>query len=489
MKKNMMLVGVIAIIFLINVTALLMANPMAIPSAGAPNTRENYGWWARSYGLKNNDSAYAISDTSDGGYIAAGYINSTTDSGYDNGHVEIIKLNSDGTVEWEKTYAGDGDEAAYYVQEVNGSYIVSGTTSSFGSSYTDIWILKLAQDGTVIWEKRYGGQYGENGYKILPTSDGGFIIGGDTLSYGAGNGDLWLIKINDTGSIEWQKVYGGPSYDYFKNLIITSDGGYLLMGITQSFGAGGFDIWLIKLDSSGNVAWQKVYGGTAYDYGKRIIETADGYMILGHTNTPGNFDLWVLKIDTNGNLVWQKTYGGDGTELSYDMAAVGNGYILMGFTTSWGAGGYDVWLVAINNTGAIEWQRAYGSTQKEIGFSLLAIQNDGLVVAGETESFGSGYTDIWVLKTNTTGYIEFNLEPSAKMTNTSGTISSFNPSTSDTSASVKDTTAEEHITTATVKNSQLNIATQSEPVTVPELGYIIIIVAALALVMQRAIKS
>ena len=488
MKKNTMLVGIIVTILLINILALLMANPSAMPRGGESNTRESYGWWARSYGLENNDSAYAIAHTSDGGYIVAGYINSTDDTSNENGHMEIIKLNSDGTIEWERSYSGDGKEEARYVQEVSDGYIVSGTTSSFGSAYTDIWVLKLAQDGTVIWEKRYGGAYGENGYKILPTSDGGFIIGGDTLSYGAGSGDLWLIKINDTGSIEWQKVYGGSSYDYFENLIITSDGGYLLMGITQSFGAGGYDIWLLKIDSSGNVVWQKTYGGTAYDYGKVVVETADGYIILGHTNANGNFDFWVLKIDHTGKLLWQKTYGGSGSELSYDMAAIGDEYILMGFTTSWGAGSYDIWLIAINDTGTIEWQQAYGGEQEDIGFSLIAIQNNGLVVAGETESFGSGYNDIWVLKTNTTGYIEFNSEPTAKMTATSCTTSSFNPSTSDTSASVKDTNAEVHTTTATVKNSKLNIATQSEPVAVPELGYVIIIVIALALVTRRIFK-
>ncbi len=492
MNKRTLIAGIVTIIIIVNAAALLTANRPPVPTGGehiSSTTRESYGWWARSYGLENNDSAYIVSHTSDDGYIVAGYVNSTDDMSNENGHMVIMKLNSDGTVAWDKIYEGDGEESAHYIEEVETGYIVSGTTTSFGSAYTDIWILKLAHDGSVEWETRYGGQKGENGYKILPTADGGYIIGGDTLSYGAGNGDLWLIKINSTGSIEWQKVYGGSSYDYFENLITTSDGGYLLMGITQSFGAGGYDIWLLKIDSSGNITWQKTYGSSEYDYGKAIIETSDGYIVLGHTKANGNFDFWVLKIDKDGSVLWQKTYGGSGAEISYDMTATGDGYILMGFTTSWGVGSYDVWLVAINYTGTIEWQRAYGGPQEDICFSLDTISSNGIVVGGETSSFGAGYNDIWVLKTNSTGYIDFDSEPSAKMTETTATVSGYNPVITDTTITGKDTSAVAETTTATVRDEEIHTSTQSNPVTVPELGFVVILMAIIVLAVRRTFKK
>jgi hypothetical protein len=166
-----------------------------------------------------------------------------------------LKLRPDGTVEWQKTYGGVGRSDAYSIQQTSdGGYIVAGSTKSFGAGKDNLWVLKLKHNGAVEWQKTYGGAYvlGDATYAIRQTSDGGYVVAGTTESFGAGDIDLWVLKLKSDGAVEWQKTYGGSNYDGAYSIQQTLDGGYIVAGWTDSFGAGGLDFWVLKLRPDGS---------------------------------------------------------------------------------------------------------------------------------------------------------------------------------------------------------------------------------------------
>jgi hypothetical protein len=228
-----------------------------------------------------------------------------------------LKLDGSGNVVWQKTYGGTGQDGASAIAPTSdGGYVVAGSTNSFGAS-DDVWVLKLDGQGNVVWQKTYGGTSFDAASAIVPTSDGGYVVTAEAVSFwvsGAGASDVWVLKLDGSGNVVWQKAYGGTGIDAARAIAPTSDGGYVVAGVTSSFGAGDFDVWVLKLDGQGNVVWQKTYGGAGRDGASAIAPTSDGgYVVAGSTNSfgAGASDVWVLKLDGSGNVVWQKTYGGD----------------------------------------------------------------------------------------------------------------------------------------------------------------------------------
>ena len=203
--------------------------------------------------------------------------------------------------EWNQTYGGTGDEIAFaLVQTADGGYALLGDTDSFGAGYTDVWLVKTDASGNHQWNKTYGGTYGDYGSDLVQTADGGYALAGDTLSFGAGFGDFWLVKTYANGNHQWNKTYGGTDPEwYFEGLAQTSDGGYAISGRTLSFGAGSYDFWLVKTDASGMHEWNQTYGGTGDETAFALVQTADsGYAIAGFTNSSGagSYDFWLVKI-------------------------------------------------------------------------------------------------------------------------------------------------------------------------------------------------
>ena len=195
----------------------------------------------------------------------------------------------------------------------------------------------------------YGGPLDDGISDMIKTKDGGYVLGGYTISFGAGNYDFWLIKVNATGAMQWNQTYGGTANDYPYAVIQTSDGGYALAGETNSSGAGNLDFWLVKTDATGNMQWNKTYGGTGADTGVAVVQNSDGgYAILGRTASfgAGGNDIWLVKTDATGNMLWNKTYGGTGNEAGNAMVQTSDGgYAIFGPTTSFAGGGQDAWLV------------------------------------------------------------------------------------------------------------------------------------------------
>jgi hypothetical protein len=199
-----------------------------------------------------------------------------------------------------------------------------------------------------------GGNY-DYGSSIIQTTDGGYAVAGWTPSFGAGNTDVYVVKLNSSGNIEWTRTIGGGSYEWGYSIIQTTDGGYAVAGRTNSFGAGNWDVYVVKLDGNGNIEWTCTIGGGNADGGSSIIQTTDGgYAVGGRTNSfgAGNLDIYVVKLDGNGNIQWTRTIGGgNNDEGSSIIQTTDGGYAVAGYTYSFGAGGYDVYVVKLDGNG------------------------------------------------------------------------------------------------------------------------------------------
>ena len=315
--------------------------------------------------------------------------------------------------QWARTYGGSDEDNAYSIDQTSdGGYIVAGYTLSFGAGYKDFWVLKLSSTGAIEWEQTYGGSNDDVAQFIQQTSDGGYIVAGETWSFGAGYCDIWVLKLSSTGSIEWQQTYGGFYRDYARLIQQTSDGGYIVAGYAFSFVTGSLDIWVLKLSSTGAIDWQRTYGGTYNDFAWEIQQTDDGgYIVAGQTYSfgAGSDDAWILKLSSTGAIEWQQTYGGIDRDWASTIRQTSDGgYIVACGTYSFGAGDWDFWILKLSSTGAIEWERTYGGIQGDyVGYpSIQHEKYGGYIVAGYTESFGAGKRDVWVLKLSSAGDID-----------------------------------------------------------------------------------
>ncbi len=311
-------------------------------------------------------------------------------------------------ITFQRTYGGmDHDGGHSVAQTADGGYVIVGYTYSFGASERDVWLIKTDASGDTIWTRTYGGAYSDYGYSVAQTADGGYIITGRTESFGAGGHDVYLVKTDANGNTMWTRTYGDTAEDKGHSVAQTADGGYVIAGWTWSFGTGEDDVWLIKTDASGDTMWTRTYGGTGSDYGRSITQTADGgYVIAGRTRSfgTGSSDVWLIKTDASGDTIWVRTYGGTSHDYGYSVAQTADGgYIITGYTWSFGAGGKDVYLIKTDASGDTIWTRTYGGTDDERGHSVAQTADGGYVIAGWTESLGAGLDDIWLIRTDAWG--------------------------------------------------------------------------------------
>jgi hypothetical protein len=307
-----------------------------------------------------------------------------------------------------KSIGGSNLDVAYsIIQSSDGGYIVAGETWSFGAGGSDFYVVKLDSAGNVVWTKTIGGSDDDYAWSIIQSSDGGYVVAGETWSFGAGSSDFWVVKLDSSGNVQWTKTIGGSSGDYANSIIQSSDGGYVVVGQTNSFGE---NIFVVKLDSSGNVLWSKTISGSYYDFVRSIIQSSDGgYVVVGRTLRAGRYDMYIVKLDSYGDVVWTKTIGGDDDhdEAYSIIQSSDGGYVVAGYTESFGAGGSDFYVVKLDSSGNVQWTKTIGGSEKEVATSIIQSSDGGYVVAGFTESFGAGYFDIYVVKLDSSGNVQW----------------------------------------------------------------------------------
>ena len=282
----------------------------------------SYSWltpktWERTFG---GDEVGSVQQTSDGGYIVVGSVYSGSESSDillpNTSDIFLIRIDASGNKIWDKTFGGiQKDWGQSVLQTSDGGFIICGATKSYGSGDMDVWLIKTDSNGNKIWDKTFGGSYDDVGYSVKQTSDGGYIIVGSTGSYGRG-GDIWLIKTDTNGNLKWDKTFGGPNQEQGRSVKQTNDGGYIIAGYNNlNFSEG--NAWLIKVDSLGNWEWDKIFKDI-HD-GLSVLQTYDGaYIVLCGTHQRQN-PYWLIKVDAYGNLLWDKHLQGFPIWASQDL--------------------------------------------------------------------------------------------------------------------------------------------------------------------------
>jgi len=365
-------------------------------------------FWETSYGGDRLEMGYSVQQTVDGGYILLGV---TLSKGAGQRDAWLIKTDDKGKPLWDSTFGGGKDDWGRCVrQTVDGGYILAGSTFSLGAGQADAWLIKTDASGAKQWERVFGGSEVDLGCAVQQTDDGGYVLVGWTESKGAGSADAWLIKTNRNGLREWERTFGGGNWDAGYSVEQTSDGGYVLLGHTKSRGAGKSDAWLIKTDARGNQLWETVYGGPDDDVGRWLRQTRDGgYILVGWTKSKGagGADIWLIRTDADGTRQWERTFGGGGDDWGRCVQQTRDGgCILLGSTTSFNAEhSYDFWLIKVDGHGTKLWDKTFGTPYWDRGRHVEQTTDGGYVLIGYKFVFEErGDYQIWLIKTDSHGH-------------------------------------------------------------------------------------
>jgi hypothetical protein len=308
---------------------------------------------------------------------------------------------------WSGHYGGYYNEGGYASAPTSdGGYFAVGSTYSFGSGDHDIYVLRLDSLGDTLWSRTFGGALADFGRDILVTPDSGCIVVGSTVSWSAGKEDLFILGISSTGNLQWSKTYGGLNSDEAWSVRRTGDGNLIVCGTTSSSGAGYGDLWLLKLTTTGDSIWARTFGGPGGESGMSVKETYDGYIAVGATGSfgEGYSSIYAVKTNFAGDSVWAKTFGGPKADFGYAVEVSNYGdYIIAGATGSYGQGYYDAYVLAVSPQGDVLWEKTYGGVKDDRAYSICTTPNGDFIIGGTTESSGQGAVDMYVLRLNPIG--------------------------------------------------------------------------------------
>lgn len=362
----------------------------------------------------NTGRGYSVQQTTDGGYIITG----------GREKVLVMKTDSLGDTLWVREYGEDfGYPCGYSVQQTSDNcYIITGE-QEIPPDNRDVYLIKVAENGDSLWAKRYGGNYGEYGRSVLETSDDGFIIVGNTGSFGSGQADVYIIKTDSAGDTLWTRTKGGGGSDGGFSIQQLVDNGYIISGVTNSYGPG--NVYLIRTDSIGSTIWQRAYGGSGSEIGHSIQKTSDGGSIIaGGTNSFGSGadDVYLIKTDSFGDTVWTGTYGGYDFDYGYSVVTtINNEYVVVGHTKSYGIGGLDIYLIKVDSLGNLMWQKTFGGNGDELGRGIQKTTDGGYIIVGYRD------WEVYLIKTDSEGNVAVNENPSGQIRLSSGIEVTPNP--------------------------------------------------------------
>jgi hypothetical protein len=383
------------------VRAQAKARNITVSDWSSGQTLSSYYEWTRTFGGPSDDYGISVQQTLDSGYIILG---NTYSYGAGEADGWLIKTDVAGHTEWEKTIGGAGDDWGSSVQQTrDGGYIVTGSTSTFGAGNNDFWLVKLDAHGHVLWQKTYGYAGGEVASSVQQTQDGGYVVAGVAEPRDGDYGDAWLIRTDTNGDTLWTRTYGGPHTDDAYWVEESADEGYVMAGYTSSFGAGDGDYWLVKTDASGDTVWTRTFGGLDNDACLSAARTQDGgYILTGYTYSygAGRSDVWLVKTDADGRKVWDRVLGRSGYDYGEAVQQTADGGYVVG------AASLGVWVIKTRADGDTMWTRDYyAGAGGERCSDVQRTRDGGYIIAGSTSSHGSGGSDVWLIKTDAEGRV------------------------------------------------------------------------------------
>ena len=413
--------------------------------------------WDKTFGGNGDDYLYSVAVTTDGGFLLAGTSNSSTggdksDNPKGGRDYWVVKIDANGTKQWDKTFGGNGDDYLYSLSATtDGGFLLAGSsTSNVGGDKSasskgdsDYWVVKIDASGTKQWDKTFGGNRADVLHSVITTADGNFLLAGD--SYSDSNGDksegskgsydYWVLKINANGIKQWDKTLGGNDYEFLSSPpVATADGGFLIAGTSSSNisgdksenAKGNNDYWVLKINTNGVKQWDKTLGGSDNDYLYSSILTPDGGFLLAGAsssnagndkseNSKGYRDYWIVKINASSVKQWDKTLGGAGDDIgSSIITSTDGGFLLTGNSPSKSSGdksenskgGFDYWSLKTNANGLKQWDKTLGGNSDDVLRSVIATSDGGFLLAGTSSSNiggdksenSKGNSDYWVIK-------------------------------------------------------------------------------------------
>jgi len=364
--------------------------------------------WLRLYGGEGYESTYWVEEVSsmdnrgETGFIMVGCTH-PFDAGYYN-DIYLIKTDYRGIVEWERVYGDEYHDIGYCVrQTMDGGFIVCGGDWDIDTYKIDGFLMKTDAYGDTIWIESYGGQRDEALFEVCPLSDGGYIAAGFVEEPDGYHTNIYLVRTDANGNLLWSREYGQIGYiDHAESIQPAGDGGFVLCGWMNCVGTG-YDVQFIKVDSQGDIEWTRYFGGDRYDQGFSVARTIDGgYVIAGHKTVDdlnNNYDFYLVKTSGDGFVEWERTYGGTGGDRAYSVRqTVDGGYIISGASESFNQGGNDIYVVKTDNAGNLEWHDIFGDYSDEIGECIRPLSDGNFVVTGHAETYGGAYHDAFLMK-------------------------------------------------------------------------------------------
>ena len=398
------------------IALILSLSSIIVPILGQAQIASSY--FDKNFGGSESDLGESLIETSDGGFLLAGTTESFGARGID---LWLIKTDAEFNMQWNKTYGGEENEmGGYVIETVDGGYALVGSTSSYGSGEVDLWLIKLESNGIVQWSQNYGGAGTERASSAIQTLDGGFVIVGTQYPSSSGNFDFLITKTDSNGVEQWSRSYGDIYWDEATSVIQTDDKGFLIAGwkYTLSSGHGAnTDFWLVKTNSEGDIEWSNAYGGSGMDQASCVVQTHDGgYAVFGFSNSYGlkQYDYLLIKINDKGELQWSKTYGEPEPNMESDrgysaIVTSDGGFALAGYSDSYGEKG-DFWLIKTDSDGVVEETQTFGGDSFECANCVIEISDGEYVLFGYSGSFDEK-GDFWVLRTDLTSLPTSSPEP------------------------------------------------------------------------------
>jgi hypothetical protein len=356
--------------------------------------------------VRHKEWGHGVEQTADGGYAIVGIM---WRSGGGQSYLYLVKTDVLGRKLWSKTFwQGDVNWGNALEQTNDGGYILAGTTWSSQGSNSDVYVIRTDGEGREVWSRVYGGRGRDEGHSISETTEGGYVICGHTDSFGQGDEDVFLIKIDGDGKEVWQRTYGGRGKDEGFSVRQTQDGGYVIAGLTDSFGQGRDDVYLMKTDGGGNLSWSKTFGGKGRDWARSVRQSRDGGYILAGTTWPfeeKHSQVFMIKTDEHGGKIWEKTLGRRYGDYGYAVEqTVDGGYIVVGNTWPSGRiGESKITLVKTDGKGDKVWAKTMGGRGSQYGRGVCQTFDGGYVIAGKTVREGADDDDIYLAKTDEDG--------------------------------------------------------------------------------------